>query len=574
MSDAGGDAEAPNTDTGGGDADAAGGGDAARDGGEGAVTEVSQESCCGQMGNALTGACFGFLLFFGAIGLLIYNEGRTVKRAKDLDEGREVVLELNLDQYNSTSHIPKDMFANQLVHAVGNLSTSDTLMDPVFGVGGSNSNSSNTADGPLKLSRSVEMYQWKESSSTRTIKTAGGGTRTSTTYSYKKQWLTYIEDSSNFHNSDYKNKNPTQFPFPELLLTADPIWLGNGGIQLSSDVASYLNWYEPVDSVSLEDVVDSSLKSQLDIFQSNGIYYHTYFNAGATNGSSSTSAASSSVDNPMIGDARYRFDQVPPDTISVIAVYLTNDSVDTYTTSRGGALLLVKRGNVTAAEMFQQADDENTTLAWILRFVGFFLMVVSILLILQPLATAVDIIPFIGDFLQGGLEGCLFPLIAVLIALPVSLFTVALAWLAYRPVWSVPMMALSGGIMAWLYCRAKKAKQDADENSNDDDDNSVGKPPSTNYGNDTAAASSYPYGSSDNYGGNAETTNNYNSGVGSYQTGGFAGALDNPPPTAHAGQWSADAAIPIVEPDVVMGQPYYSTNVGANQPFVPQQYKP
>ena len=537
---------------------------------EGAVTEETRQSYCGRLGSAFSGACIGLLLFFGSIGLLVYNEGRTVKRAIDIDEGREVVVELNLDYYNTTSSIPKDMLANQLVHAVGDLSTTDTLMDPVFGVGEAKS---------LKLSRSVEMYQWKESTHTSSRKTSTGSTITTTSYSYSKKWLDYIVNSNKFHNSDYRNTNPTDFPFPDLLLAADPIFLGNGGIQLSSEVASYLNWFEPVDSVSLDTVVDSSVQSRLEVFERNGLYYHS-------------NGASSGVNNPVIGDARFTFDHVPADTISIIAVYITNQGndspvVDTYTTSRGGTLLLVKRGNYTSQEMFQQADDENTTLAWVLRFVGFFLMVISILLILQPLATAVDIIPFVGDYLQGGLEGCIFPCIALLIALPVSLFTVALAWLAYRPAWSVPILVASGGVMAWLYCRAKKAKQDAEENNANDSDG-IDKPPANDFHNEAASASAaeaatsgYPYGSIGKYDDNDNNTYTATTSIGasSMMTGGFAGALDNPPPTAP--QLSPVTAIPMVEPDVVMGQSYnptngaYSDDVEANnKPFVPQVYKP
>jgi Transmembrane protein 43 len=109
--------------------------------------------------------------------------------------------------------------------------------------------------------------------------------------------------------------------------------------------------------------------------------------------------------------------------------------------------------------MFSEAEGENTVIAWVLRFVGFFLMMISIVLFLQPIATAVDIIPFIGDCTQGGLEGCLFPLIAFIIALPISLFVIALSWLAYRPFIAIPICAVSLGFMIWLRLRHKKVTE-------------------------------------------------------------------------------------------------------------------
>jgi len=523
-------------------------------------TEVTNESYCAKMGNAMTGVCFGFLLFFGSIGLLIYNEGRTVKRAKDIDEGMEVFVELNLADYTNASSIPTE-FENKLVYAFGELSTVDSLVDPVFGVGTStnDSSSSSSNDGkPLKLSRSVEMYQWVESSSSRKVKTAGGGTRTETTYSYRKDWSSNLIDSSAFRDPNSNYTNPTKFPFEDLVLTADPIKLGGITI-LQEAVVSRLNWYEAVDSVSTSSVPDTNLQAQLSIFAPNGFYYHS--NTAAVN----TTAT-------VVGDTRISFYEVPPDTISIVALFRSSDeSLGTYTTSSGGTLLLVKRGTFTAAELFQQADDENTTTAWILRFVGFFLMVVSILLVLQPIATAVDIIPFLGDYLQGGLERCLFPAIAFLIALPISLFTISLAWLAYRPMWSVPILLVSACLIAWLYFRAKKAKQDADEiASQTNDDSGLGKPPNSDN------TTTYQNGPNSNYNsaGSNYASGNYGNSV--QPVGGFAGALDNPPPTAPVEQ----DTIPIVEPDVVMGQPYKPSyqheepDVNVNQPFVPQVYKP
>ena len=523
-------------------------------------TEVTNQSYGSKLKNACTGVCFGFLLFFGSIGLLIYNEGRTVKRAKDIDEGQELVVTLDLSLYNDTSSIPTT-FDNQLIYAFGDLSTTDSLYDPTFGVGeapalsndgGSSSSTNSTitstaentdttsSTSPLKLSRSVEMYQVIESSTSRKERTAGGTTRTVTDYSYNTGWSSTLIDSSAFREPRSDRVNPTSFPYNDLDWTADPILLGN--IVLGDRVVSRLNWFQPVDSVSVSDVPDPSLASQLSSYQQNGLFY--------------TSTNTSSYANPVVGDLRVTFEEVPPDTISIVALFRSDSSsLDQYTTSRGGALLLVKRGVFTSDELFQQADEENTTLAWILRAVGFVLMVISILLVLQPLSTAVEIIPFVGGFLQGGLERCVFPTIAILIALPIALFTIALAWLAYRPAWSVPILVVSAGIMVWLYFRARKAKADADDMKPDVDDDDEAAD-----NDDKPPTSSYHYGAPDNNDGASSA--HYQSGATapSAATGGFASALDQPPPPAFS------PAIPIVEPDVVLGEP--------DKPFVPQVYKP
>jgi nitrogen fixation-related uncharacterized protein len=100
-------------------------------------------------------------------------------------------------------------------------------------------------------------------------------------------------------------------------------------------------------------------------------------------------------------------------------------------------------------------------------------MVVSVFLALRPLAAAVHITPsdsFVGDLTKGGLKNCIFLTVALLIAIPVSLFLIVLAWIAYRPYIAVPILAVYFVLIVCLCMRARKAKQDDD----DDDDNNNG----------------------------------------------------------------------------------------------------
>jgi hypothetical protein len=54
-------------------------------------------------------------------------------------------------------------------------------------------------------------------------------------------------------------------------------------------------------------------------------------------------------------------------------------------------------------------------------------------------------------------------MIALLIAIPVSLFTIALAWLAYRPIIAVPIVVGCGGLIVCMCLRARYKKQKLDE---------------------------------------------------------------------------------------------------------------
>lgn len=495
--------------------------DANRDFGED-YTETTNQSYGSKLKNACTGLCFGFLLFFGSIGLLIYNEGRTVKRAKDLDEGRENVVEIDLSNFTNAS-IPSS-FENQLVHAVGDLNTPDVLTDPIFGVTTANMNGTATEDAALKLSRSVEVYQWTESSTSQKTNNLDGSTRTTTTYSYSTIWSSSLINSATFKDKNQSNTNPASFPFDNLVLEGDPIMLGNM-IELSDRVVDRINFFEPLDTISLEDIPDETLQSQVKL-ESENVFYYSATNDGKNE--TNTTSASASALPPVVGDARITFAVVLPDTISIIAQLQGSESnddynLDSYTTERGGTLLLVKRGTFSSEELFTQADEENTTLAWILRFVGFFLMVISILLILQPLATAVDIIPFVGDYLQEGLECCIFPTIALVISIPTTLFVIALSWLAYRPYIAIPIVTVSLGFMIWLGMRVRKGMKEDTPNDNNNDDDTKPQGFSSAYNNNTAApAASAAYASTYNHSAPAVPVQQQSGGDG------FAMALDKP----------------------------------------------
>ena len=509
------------------------------------VTETTTQSYGSNLKDSCSGVCFGFILYFCSISLLIWNEGRTVKRMKDLDEGRETVIEFDLNNFTNAS-VPT-AFENKLIHAIGDLNTPDIIMDPIFGVASQYGNFNNTdatddnstaatrlnsinADNFLKLSRSVSTYQWKETKHTTTKKNSNGSTSTTTTYSYSKAWSSSLIASSRFHQS-IGHMNPGSFPFEPFTIEADLVYLGNK-IVLNDDVVSSFDWYETLDTIDLNNVPDASLRSRLTKHTSNG-YFYQY-----------NTATASSAAQPNIGDTRIFFEVVLPDTVSIIArLYPDTDrdgdhELGSHSTAQGSQLLLIERGVYTAEEMFVQAENDNTATAWILRIVGFFLMVFSILLILQPLATIVDIVPFVGDFIQSSMENCLFPMIAVIIALPTCLFVIALAWLAYRPAIAIPIMLISLCFIVFFYWKIhiKKQEQNNSTNGNDDTDENADadpiKPNKYDCDNNDTADTYSPFNSpghnniniaSQGGGKNEEPTN-------AHSGGSFADALDHPSP--------------------------------------------
>ena len=535
----------------------AGGGD-----NDNVYTEVTSESYLDQMKDSCKGAGFGILLFFLSFVLLIWNEGRTVRRARDLDEGRENVFQLDptVDSRQALQNIwqdnqNKDPSFVPLLYITGDLTDLDqSLMDPLLGV---------TGDDALKLQRQVEMYQWSESSTSRREKRSNGQTVTVTEYSYSKTWSPFLIDSTSFREQRSDRVNPTSFPFEAASWIADPIWLtdANDGevlLTLGDPVVDRVDWWQSVNDVSVADVQDNNTRSQLSQYGNNGLFYASSWSATSVKNGTSTTGT---PNNPTVGDVRITFNQVPADTVSIIAGLLSpssSGSDDTNVTSLGTLgnymtkgnrpLLLVERGIVSSDDMFSQAENENTTLAWILRFIGFAIMATSVYLVLQPISQAVDIIPFVGDCLQGGLEGCIFPTIAILVALPLSLITVGLAWIFYRPLWAVPILVVSIGVSVWLCMRTKKV---TDHQSSDSDEDFKPSAPSSNYQSGSGGDSGFTP--------SAPNSNYQSSGGGG---GDFANALDVPY-SSNNGNYNNNGKADEAEIPVVSAEPY-----------VPQVYKP
>ena len=135
-------------------------------------TEVTTQGWGSRLGGSLVAALIGLILVPASIVLLYWNEGRAVDASRALGRGAAEIIEV--------AATPVDAQADgKLVHVTAMMQPTTPARDPVFGVSG---------DGLLRLARTVEMYQWKETSSSQSQQSVGGSKTTETTYSYQKAW--------------------------------------------------------------------------------------------------------------------------------------------------------------------------------------------------------------------------------------------------------------------------------------------------------------------------------------------------------------------------------------------------
>jgi transmembrane protein TMEM43 len=385
-------------------------------------TEVTTKSWGSRLGESIKGVLFGLVLIVGSSIFLFWNEGRAVQTQRSLTEGASLVVSVDPARVDPAND-------GKLVHLSGDLKPGVPLTDPDFTV---------TATA-LRLVRTVEMYQWKEETKTETRKNVGGSEETITTYEYVRTWSDSRIDSSRFKRQE-GHINP-QMQYRGASYSSRDATLG--AFRPGTNVIDRLPASENVP-------LDPSLAAKL---------------AGRVKGpvhvADGRIYVGESPSQPRIGDLRVSFQLAPAGPTSIVGRQ-AGTGFGEYQTQAGDALLMVRPGTLSAADMFAAAQRENRILTWILRFAGVFAMFIGFMMVLAPLVVVADVVPFIGNILSAG--SAIVSLVLTAIVAPV---VIAVAWFWYRPLVSAAVLAvgfvLAYGFKRWASQRAaaRKAAQPA-----------------------------------------------------------------------------------------------------------------
>ena len=373
------------------------------------LVDVTRKGFGSRSKSSIGGAIFGFLLVAISAVVLFWNEGRSVKRYKDLNEGSAKVVAVDSDQINSANE-------GQLIHLTGDARTSGALRDPQFGV-------SATA---VKLIRSAEMYQWIENIRSEDREKVGGSVETTKTYSYGKEWRGSVVDSSEFKDSN-SHRNPSTMKYKSSTLTAADVTVG--AFKLPQFLVEKISGGEPLPASSLE-AASEEVKTTGKLHEGS-----VYFGADPL--------------SPAVGDIRVSFTLVPTGTISLVAQQ-AGDSFVSYVAKTGGKLSLLDRGILSAEEMFLAAHEANKIMTWGIRVAGFFLMMTGFSMILKPLSVFASILPFLGRIVETGTS-----VIAFLLAGILWTAVVAFAWIFYRPILGITLLVITIGCVVLIVRRLR-----------------------------------------------------------------------------------------------------------------------
>ena len=144
---------------------------------QGSSTTVRSTSSSSNSGSSIAGDfIFGVILICLAFPILWNNERKMVRIAQLIKKARQQCVSINFRE-------PKIEDNYKLVHASGTTLNRELIIDGDFDVEAENS---------IRLIRSVQMFQWVESSRKENDRVI---------YDYRKDWIGHLVSSDSFQDS-------------------------------------------------------------------------------------------------------------------------------------------------------------------------------------------------------------------------------------------------------------------------------------------------------------------------------------------------------------------------------------
>lgn len=374
-------------------------------------TEPTHQGYFSRLAGSFLGVLIGLLMIPGSVVLISWNEYRTIHRTRGLLEAEKVVEEVQDAMEPSAEQNGK------LVHLTGKATTEETLRDKDFAV-------SRLA---LRLSRQVEMYQWVEKKESRTREKMGGGRETVTTYTYDTKWSADRESSEGFKHPDAHSNPPLKFHSTELTAQYATV----GAYKLSPAQVNRIDSWADLNldaGILMAEVAETDRNRYL--VDGNQLFIGD---------------AEPSPTTPKVGDLRIRFRAVEPTDISVLAQQ-NSDRLAAFTTHNGESIESIETGIRSSVEMFASLRFQNSTLAWVLRGVGWLLACVGFGLITGPLSALASVLPFMGR-----LVGTATFFVSVLLGSIVALIAIGVAWIVVRPLLGILLLVVAAAGLYLLF---------------------------------------------------------------------------------------------------------------------------
>ena len=453
-----------------------------------AYQEVTTTGYGTRVGNSFKAIGGGFLMFVLGTALLWWNEGRAVKTEKMLDEAGNAYVEMENPNKKDAS------LEGELICGTAMATTEDSLVDTQFGIGAK----------AISIRRNVEYYQWVEHSQTKREDKLGGKEVTTTTYTYTKEWVSSPIESSDFHDPAYQNKNSVLTTIDESEQWAENVkW---GAYTLSESLFHRISSREAIDLAIAEDLLKQFDKSTQAAYERAHGVVNTAINkisqpaqpvqqpaqvaipdsikallpdsvrakldsiqAVTDSLNKQMANAENKMDlqyvhqasnvlyfgrvpgSPEVGDVRVTFEKVVPAKVTVMAV-VDGDSFKPYKAKNGKRFQTLVMGKKSGDEIIEGEKEANNMILWALRILGIVIIIGGLKGIFGFLETILKVVPFIANIFGWGVG-----IVCTVVGIVWSLIVIALAWLFYRPVLAISLLAIAG-FLIWVFAFKGKDK--------------------------------------------------------------------------------------------------------------------
>jgi hypothetical protein len=382
--------------------------------------------------DSLKGAGKGFIILFVGTIMLCVNEGNYVKNDKTIGSAAK-----SLVRVSDVSTVDSAL-EGKLIHAYAFADTQDVLADPQFGV----------RERAIALERAVEYYQYQEKKSTEKKDKLGGSEETITTYTYEKRWVPSPINSGGFADPDYQKSNfVLENEIKSQAVYAETVTFGAyklpsfivrsirgsvpAGLNVTNDELA--QWNNRVAKRMKDLGLKTDNNETLAHIQGNIVYL------------------GKSPSSPQVGDVRITLTKTIPADISIIAKVVGSTFEQYIAPGTGRTFTSVAMGTVSADTMIESAKKANSFITWLLRFLGIFLVVLSLKMVFNILPTLFKVLPPLGKIVGAGVG-----LVCWVGGIAWSFVVISLAWLFYRPLIGIPMLIIA---VAGIWFLSKKAKE-------------------------------------------------------------------------------------------------------------------
>lgn len=346
-----------------------------------------------KMGNSFASIPLGIVIVIFGCMMLWNNEKKNVINIKDVKELRGQVVDVTSSEVNNDNE-------GKLIATSGKLDFNNAIIsDTEFNI---------SFTTPV-FDRNVEIYQWVETSTT---------TDDETKYTYKKEWKSELVDSDDF-NTTNGHVNPTETEIKYF------------GERFSTDEDLKVGAF----------TLDEGFKTILSSDKSVNIPEEAVIPEGYTIYNSRYITNAADMNNPEVGNIRISYKINDYKTVSVLGKQV-GSTITSYASKNNKTYRELYEGSKTSTEMINSIEAGNKMSKWIFRILGTILVCLGMSMILSPLTTLIGYIPFLGKIVNGAIG-----VVSSTVGLAVSLLTIAVAWLVYRPIIGIALIVVSVGLV-------------------------------------------------------------------------------------------------------------------------------